>query len=99
MDSSTKQLLRDYQSASRKLQESFVDEMPDDRSTWLYNRHWSLSRELVSRCIINNDPRSIMFLIAELETLLQITGHSATASLLATVCTSLANYYMDRGHL
>ncbi len=97
MPPNTQKLLADYHDASKRLEAINTDEMPTPEKQEEYSQMTRAARELISRCIISDDPRSLCFLIKELAILTKILGQPIPATGLNRVCTDLANYFREFG--
>lgn len=74
-------LLQAYHADSRQLEQSWARHTVEDGREDCH-RLSIQSRELVSRCILSGDPRSILCLIGECKVLLMVLGHNREADLL-----------------
>lgn len=93
---STKQLLANYHDASRRLQTiAGADLAAEDQEE--LNQLSSASREIVSRCILSDDPRSLVFLLAELGVLLKVLGQPQVAETLDYASDYLSAHYKKFG--
>jgi len=72
---STQQLLKDYHTASMAAQVKWQGELNTEETKKAYGQFASSNRELISRCILSDDPRSLMFLLEEMEIILTVLRH------------------------
>ena len=95
----TNMLLRDYHTASRKI-EGTPQNMPGcPVKREEYHKLVAGARELVSRCVLGDDKRSICYLLTELEVLLAVLLHQEEAMSLGLIAASLADFYRRHGSL
>jgi len=99
---STKQFLANYHDASKRLETRRYEQMrfkQDPESDEIHRRLTTESRELITRCILGNDPRSMVFLIRELEIALKVAGRPDMADSLNQITESLALHVLRYGTL
>jgi len=94
---STKQLLANYHDASKRLEARSKDRLETDEDKETYGRLTVASRELVSRCILDDEPRSLLFLLDELKILLKIVGQPIAAEHLKAAESLAAEHYHEWG--
>ncbi len=92
---STKSVLHDYHDASHRLQARHAEagQGRGESGKWLT----SGARELMSRCILSGDPRSVVFLLREISILLRVLGQSEEAGKLEASAQKLARHYLEHG--
>ena len=66
MPSDTRQLLRDYHDASKRLEKRHGEDITDPEKQAYYHEFYTAARELVTRCVLAGKPRSLGFLMLEL---------------------------------
>ena len=71
--------------------------LPTDEARKVYSQLSLASRELISRCILSDDPRSFVFLIEEMEIVLRIVGQPIAAEYLKIACQHLAQHFVRFG--
>ena len=94
---STEQLLANYHDASQRLQAIWESRLPTDEAKELYNQLTKANRELISRCILNDDPRGFVFLIEEMVIVLKILGQPTAANYLDIAVQHLIRCYEQFG--
>lgn len=94
---STKELLENYHDASKRLEARWKVEMQTADNKRKHHHLTTGARELVSRCILSDNPHSLLFLLCELEILLRVLGQPRAAHLLNTITKCLAIHYRDNG--
>ncbi len=97
MPSNTLQFLEDYHDASKRLAASALACVPPDEDRELFVKLTTAARELISRCILSNDPRSLFCLIGELTIVMRVLGQSKAAKCLHAANYHLAEYYKKFG--
>ena len=97
MGSNTRQLLRDYHDASKRLEAIDADKVPLSEKQEYFVQRVRAARELISRCIISDDPWSLCFLIKELVVLTKVLGQPSVAADLNRACVDLADHLREFG--
>lgn len=94
----TLKLLDTYHEVSKHI-ETEASEFPPmqkkDKAKAQYHELTSTARELVSRCILSDDPRTLIFLIEQIGILLKIFGHLSSAGQLIVIARKLARHYLE----
>ncbi len=96
MPSNTQQLLKNYHDASKRVEiigGAFLAEKGKELDSQLLIS----ARELVSRCILSDDPRSLVCLFLELEILLRVLGQLASAECAGHIHQHLAKFFEKFG--
>ena len=88
------QILADYHDASRKI-EAAMPMTDEERES--FRPLFDAGRELVSRCILDDDPRKLIFLLTEIGILLQVIGQTNAAKRLNDTAEYLTDHYDEFG--
>lgn len=98
MAGDTNELLKNYHNASRRLERSQAWQLGQSEE-WIkeQRRLCAGTRELISRMIMSDDPRSLMHLIGELEILLRILGQPFMAGFLHVINDYLTSRFEKNG--
>lgn len=99
MAGDTNELLKNYHDASRRLEADQAWQLGQSEE-WIkeQQRLCAGTRELVSRMILSDDPRSLMHLLGEIETLLRILGQPFMAKFLYVINDYLATKFAKNGN-
>ena len=92
----TMKFLKDYQDASKRLEAEAMIKTPSNELE-LTHRLMSGTRELVCRCILSDDPRSLLFLFEQLHIVLKILGQPDAALYLTHANNILVSYFQKFG--
>lgn len=89
MPSNSIQLLKNYHDASQRIEAIRKDQCLSDEEKELYGQRTASARELISRCILSNDPSNFISLLKEIEIILKITGQSIAADYVGNIALKL----------
>ena len=95
LSESTKKLIEDYHRASKEVEALGHADSTGSEGKEDHKRLSLASRELVTRCLISDDPREVIFLIAELHILLRVIKRTGPACFLSKVVQMLTNFYRE----
>ena len=98
MSPNTEQLLKDYHDASRRLEVWLDEPSLDEEFRKDHARLIASARELMSRCILSGDPRSLIALMQEMEYVLRIVGELYAADHVNTAGRRMATNFQRLGH-
>ena len=92
-------ILSAYHKASKTVANNAMDDLtPDEQAESL--RFATEARELLSRCLLRGDPRSLVYLLDEIRILLLLVGdYKVPAQFLAGAITYLSKYIAEHGEL
>ena len=98
MANDTNELLKNYHDASKRLERNQAWQLGQSEE-WIAEQRQLCAgtRELISRMIMSNDPRSLLHLIGELEILLRILGQPFMAGFLHVINDFLTSCFEKNG--
>lgn len=91
---STKQLLNSYHDASQRLQAIGAERL---ECRDLHDRASTAARELVSRCLLSDEPSFLIYLLDELMVLTKILGQPVAAEHIRIAEHILSSHYSQYG--